>query len=132
MNQLILITAMSATTGLFGGGKHCGGKVHLGRAGFCGSHAAYSAPAPCGWSPAYGTTQASAPASYPGAPRMAPAMPPAPVSAPAAPPASAPATPPVPAPPPMTSANYAPAGRTYVYRSPYGPTSTPYAGYPAR
>ena len=46
MHQLILITAMSATTGLFGGGKQCGGKAHRAPV----SHGCYSAApaATCG------------------------------------------------------------------------------------
>ena len=43
MHQLILITAMSATTGLFGGGKHCG-KVHHGKTAVMASSCYFRQP----------------------------------------------------------------------------------------
>jgi hypothetical protein len=113
MHQLILITAMSATTGLFGGGKHCGGKVHHARAASVCSSAPHGMPfGPAG-------------VSYPGSPQMAPAMPPAPVAPPATPAIQpAPVAPPAPTSPPApNSASYAPAGRTFIYQATYGPTS---------
>ena len=91
MHQIILITAMSATTGLFGG-KHCG-KGHHGHKAVVAS--CYSA-SPCG---ATYTSPSAAPAasmqSYPATPQAAPA----PMAVPAAPVAPAPpAAPPAPVP----------------------------------
>ncbi len=97
MHQLILITAMSATTGLFGGGKHCG-KTHHARnampttscysASPCGA-TAYGSPAPMPYGAAPMASYQASPQGYPSAPpKMAPAPP-------AAPPAPTPSTPPV-------------------------------------
>jgi hypothetical protein len=110
MHQILLITALTATSGLFGGGRHYG-------RGHCGyptvgcyapvySHAPAYAPscAPCGGSaaPAFSyaapaqsyaapTPQAAPAAQAPAAPaKQAPSAPPAPqASAPAAPPIQA-------------------------------------------
>jgi len=98
MHQLLLITALSATTGLFGGGKHCG-KAHHGKRAVvasCYSSMYHASP--------YTTPQAvSMPSgqSY----RMAPAAPGK--MAPPAPPAVPPA-PPIPTPSSATVAPGAP------------------------
>ncbi|WP_435006910.1 hypothetical protein P12x_004355 [Tundrisphaera lichenicola] len=105
MHQLILITAMSATTGLFGGGKHCGKAMH-GRAVSSCAPAAYSAQPACGMqSIQQGVTYAPATPSMQGTPRVVPAMPagPAPDMVPAAP--SVPPAPPAPPVPPAAPAS---------------------------
>ncbi len=81
MHQIVLITALSATTGLFGGGKHCG-KGHHGHKAVAAS--CYSA-SPCGatYASPYAAPVASMP-SYPATPQAVPApmaVPPAPTKA---------------------------------------------------
>ena len=94
MHQLVLITAMTATTGLFGGGKHCG-KPHHGKKAVAAS-SCYSA-SPCGASYAHGGPTAPAPYAAPSMQSYAPA-PQAVPSAPAAPAKMAPPAPPAPTP----------------------------------
>jgi hypothetical protein len=92
MHQLVLITAMTATTGLFGG-KQCG-KPHHGRKAVAAS-SCYSA-SPCGASYAASPCGAAAPAPY-AAPSMQ-SYAPAPQAAPMAPVKMAPPAPPAPTP----------------------------------
>ena len=93
MHQLILIAAMSTTTGLFGG-KHCGGKVKHARPVAQGCYSA----APCGGMSPYAAPQ-SAPMSYPASPQAISA----PMPTPGAPVPPAPAAPPAPPAPPAAS-----------------------------
>lgn len=109
MHQLILITAMSATTGLFGG-KHCGKvKHHRAPAASCYSAApggASYAPAPCGGGSAPQPSTAYYPSTSMGSatpqmgPMTSPMMPATPQSAPGAPSAPSQPVPPAPAVPP--------------------------------
>ena len=100
MHQLILITAMSATTGLFGG-KHCG-KPHHGKKAVVAS-SCYSAT-PCGvssYAPALSMpTMAASTPSYSASPQNMPT--PSGGAVPAAPALMAPA-PPAPSPTPSPS-----------------------------
>ena len=87
MHEIILITAMATTTGLFGGGKHCG-KPNRG----ChkASAASYAPASPCGatYAAPYATPVPSmqafptSPQAFPGAPmspgKTVPAAPPVP------------------------------------------------------
>jgi hypothetical protein len=104
MHQLVLITALSATTGLFGGGKHCG-KAHHGKKAFAAS--CYSA-SPCGGTYAahQGMPVPSSQGGYPTSPQAYPTAPPAPAKM--APPA--PMAPPVPPTPTPSSAGLNPTG----------------------
>ena len=99
MHQLVLITALSATTGLFGGGKHCGKAPHHGRRAVVAS--CYSASpcgatyaAPCG-APNVATVPSAqayptSPQAFPTAPSAPGKMVPATPAAPPAPPAPVP------------------------------------------
>lgn len=99
MHQLILVVAMSTTTGVFGG-KHCGGKVRHARPMAQGCYSA----APCGSPSPYGAT-AMAPVSYPATPQAGPmSYPTTPQAVPATPMAPAPPMAPVP-PAPAAPAN---------------------------
>ena len=99
MHQLVLIIAMTATTGLFGGGKHCG-KPHHGKKALAAS-SCYSA-SPCGVSYALGRSLRAGAGSLRGAvdcsptprrPRPSHRPPPAPAKmAPPAPPAPTPSS----------------------------------------
>jgi hypothetical protein len=101
MNSLILITAMTATTGLFGG-KHCGQPKHHAKRAVSSCYSAapsscYSA-APCGTTYAmpYATHQGMAAPSaqgYPTAPtKMAPPVNAIPTAPPVAPPMPTPSS----------------------------------------
>ncbi len=116
MHSIVLIAAMSATTGLFGGGKHCGGKaMHHGRSA-AGYSAAPMTTSACGGSPYGGMAPSTGMASMqgPGMPAMSgPGMtsgPAVPLASPSMtiPPApnvpSAPVAPSVPAAPPAPPA----------------------------
>ena len=100
MHQLVLLTALSATSGLFGGGKHCDG----GRAMVAPAQSSCSSRATA---PAY--SYATAPAPAYGAPAYAP-MAPAPTYAAPAPQAAPQVQAMSPAPVSMTSYYYAPGG----------------------
>ncbi len=103
MNSIILITAMSATTGLFGG-KHCGQPKHHAKRAVSSCYSA----APCGatYTTPYASHQAmAAPSSqaYPSAPaKMTP-----PVN-------TVPPAPPVPPAMPSPSSALAPVGQPVV------------------
>ena len=85
MNSIILITAMTATTGLMGGGKHCGGgggKMHHKTRAV---YASAPAPARCGSMMSY-----ALPMQGQGSPASSQIVPPAPMvpmASPGAPPA---------------------------------------------
>ncbi len=94
MHQIVLITVLSATTGLCGGGKHHG-KCHHRKAV---AASCYSA-SPCGgpYATPYGSPYAAPTASmqsYPSSPQAVPA----PMAVPTAPMVPAPPAPPAPAP----------------------------------
>ena len=108
MHQLVLITAMATTTGLFGGGKHCGKSSHCGRRAVASS--CYSA-SPCG-ATTYAAPQAM-PASWPQGTTTSPQM------VPAAPPAPGKMAPP--APPTPATSSLVPNGRPFEPRAGYSP-----------
>jgi hypothetical protein len=96
MHQLILITAMTATTGLFGG-KHCGKTHHAKKAvsasscysaSPCGA-TTYASPAPIHYGAAPAASYPASPQAYPSAPAKSAPLPPT------APPAPTPSSPPV-------------------------------------
>jgi hypothetical protein len=110
MHQLVLITAMATTTGLFGGGKHCGRSQHCGRvavaptcysAGTCGT--TYASP--------YAVPQAMQQGYYSPSPQMVPAAPSAPGKS-------------VPAAPLPPTTNVVPAGRSPFAPAGYVPVVT--------
>src|SRR5215468_10864181 len=108
MHQIVLLTALTATSGLFGGGRHCG----MGRGGALmrGHHMTACAPS---YGYQYGAYQHGTPCGAPGTPCGASYAPPM-HAAPQAP-APAPAAPQAPAP----QAAYAPATQAAFYPSFY-------------
>jgi hypothetical protein len=107
MHQLVLITAMATTTGLFGGGKHCGKSHHCGRKAVMST--CYSA-SPCGAT--YAAPQAMPAAWQQGtmtSPQMVPGAPPVPGK-------MAPPAPPTPA-----TSSLVPNGRSFEPRPGYSP-----------
>ncbi len=107
MHSLILITAMSATTGLFGG-KHCGQPKHHARRAVSSCYSA----SPCGattsapYATPQGITSMPSAQGYPTAPaKMVPATPT---------PSSIPPAPPVPTTSTSPSSALAPVGQSVV------------------
>ncbi len=133
MHSLVLITAMSATTGMFGG-KGCGpAPRHHGRQA---ASACYSAAprgpmmASCG-TPSYGPSMTSA-RPYPASPQAGPAAPMAPMAPPTPSPSST--IPPAPAVPPAppTAYYYPQAAPTLSYQAYYGPMAPTCSGCAVR